>query len=246
MRFQELRKIIYKMSELDLMIESIKINNPGIEENIIGAFRVCDRKFFVGQNSYSDEPQHIAHGQTISQPSTIARMIRILNFKQGQDILEIGANTGYHASLVSYMVFPGKVIAIEIFSDLARMAKNNIKSLIKHLEAKKKNEAKKFAEIKIIRGDAFDKNTKIWKNKYDAIYFTAGIEAKFLIKVKEMALKLLKDNGLLLFPTREVLDYGNLELWMYKNKKLELLRKEEGYVFVPLLGKKELKEIYKK
>jgi len=234
-----------KKSDFDLMISSIKINNPGINENIVNAFRICDRKFFVSENIYDDEPQHISHGQTISQPSTIARMISILRLKEGQDVLEIGANTSYHASLVAYIIWPGKVTTIEIFSDLAEMAKKNLKNLMKFLKNKNKDDAKKFSNVEIVNGDAFDEKNKIWKNKYDRIYFTAGVEGRHRQDVKKMALKLLKEDGLILYPTREVLDYGSLELLQYKNNKLELIRRENGYAFVPLIRQQELKELYK-
>jgi len=234
-----------KKSDFDLMISSIKINNPGINENIVNAFRICDRKFFVSENIYDDEPQHISHGQTISQPSTIARMISILRLKEGQDVLEIGANTSYHASLVAYIIWPGKVTTIEIFSDLADMAKKNLKNLMKFLKNKNKDDAKKFSNVEIVNGDAFDEKNKIWKNKYDRIYFTAGVENRHRQDVKKMALKLLKEDGLILYPTREVLDYGSLELLQYKNNKLELIRRENGYAFVPLIRQQELKELYK-
>lgn len=229
--------------QLNLMISSIKINNTGINENIVNAFRICNRKFFVSQNTYIDEPQHISHGQTISQPSTIARMISILRLKGGQNVLEIGANTGYHASLVAYIVWPGKVTTVEIFNDLTEMAKKNIKDLTRSL--KNKNEAKKFSNIEIINADAFDEKNKMWKNKYDRIYFTAGVEDKHRKDVKKMALKLLNEDGLILYPTRKVLDYGSLELLQYKNNKLELIRRENGYAFVPLIRQHELKELYK-
>ena len=101
--------------ELDLMVKSIKINNPGIGEEITKAFSICDRAFFVTDDPYRDEPKHIAHNQTISQPSTVARMLSVLKLEKRNNVLEIGTNTGYHAVLVSWLVFPGSVMTIEIF-----------------------------------------------------------------------------------------------------------------------------------
>ena len=233
--------------DFDLMLKSIKINNLEISGKILNAFRVCDRRFFVKRDPYIDEPQHIAHGQTISQPTTIARMIRMSKLEPGFNVLEIGTNTGYHAALVAYLVWPGKVVTIEIFTDLASMAKKNIKKLIQHLNRTKKREVKKFTKIEIFAGDALNQETEIWKNKYDRIYFTAGIESQQLHEVKEMGLKLLKDKGLLLYPTREAWDWGALEIWQKnkKDKKLELVIRERGYAFVPLLKKSELEQLYK-
>lgn len=241
-----------KINERELMIKSIKINNPGISDEILEAFRICDRKFFVKDKSksseiYNDVPLHIAHGQTISQPSTIARMITLLKLEKGLDVLEVGANTGYHASLVAWLVWPGKVVTIEIFPDLAEMARKNIKSLIDYLKRNgKKEEAKKFKKIDVVTGDALDTKTKIWQGKYDRIYFTAGVEPNKIDDVKKMGLELLKEDGLLLYPTREIGDLGALEVWQLHDKKLKSIFREFNYVFVPLLKKEELEELYKR
>jgi protein-L-isoaspartate(D-aspartate) O-methyltransferase len=213
------------------MIKSIKYNNPGLEKNIVRAFLACDRAFFVKQDPYSDMPQHIAHDQTISQPTTIARMLRILRLDSGLDILEIGTNTCYHACLVAYLIFPGKINTIEIYPDLANNAKRNLRILKQKIS---KKEAKRFSKIKIFSGDALNKKTPIWKQKYDRIYFTASVNTKQTKKVHEMARKLLKERGIILYPTREIYYSGALEIWQLKNKEMKLVRREEGYVFVPL------------
>ena len=228
-----------KLNELDVMIKSIKFNNPGISDEILKAFEICDRKFFVKKDTYADLPQHVAHGQTISQPSTIAMMIRLLKLDKGMDVLEVGANTGYHASLVAFLVHPGNVATIEIFTDLARMAQKNVMKL-------KKGSRKAKMNIEIFSGDALDKKQKIWQGKYDRIYFTAGVEKDKIDDVKRMGKELLNQDGLLLYPTREAWDWGALEIWQLHGKKLELVSRETGYAFVPLLRKQELEDFYEK
>jgi len=232
--------------ELGLMIKSVQLSNPGIEQNILKTFLICDRKFFMKQSSYVDVPQHVAHGQTISQPSTIARMLRLLRLEPNLNILEVGTNTGYHASLVSWLVWPGQVDTIEIFPDLAEGARKNVKQLIRHLEGTNKREAKKFSKINIFAGDALDQKQEIWQKKYDRIFFTAGVELDKINQVKDMGKKLLQEHGLLLFPTREAWDYGALEIWQLHGESLKLLLRETGYAFVPLLRKQEIDEFYKK
>ena len=230
--------------ELDLMIKSIGINNPGISEEILKAFSICDRALFVKMNPYDDMPQHVAHGQTISQPSTIARMMHLLRLEKRIDVLEVGTNTGYHAALVSYIVYPGRVMTIEIFPDLAKEARKNIKKLSVYLKKNKIKETNNFSKMKIFAGDALNKKTQIWKYKYDRIYFTAGVDSNKINQVKKMALKLLKNNGLILYPTRKIFAYGSLEMWQKKKNQLKLILKEEGYAFVPLLRKEELEKLY--
>ncbi|MFA5084497.1 MAG: methyltransferase domain-containing protein [Candidatus Paceibacterota bacterium] len=227
-----------KQSDFKLMVKSVMLNNPGIDKRILDAFKKCDRKFFAKKDPYIDRPQHILHGQTISQPSTIARMLAMLKLEKGMDVLEIGTNTGYHAALAAQLVYPGTVSTIEIFPDLAESAKKNIARFIK-AKARKLN-------IEIFAGDALDKKTGIWGKKYDIIYFTAGVDPDKIKDAKKMAGTLLKDEGLALYPTRESWDWGALEMWQKKNNSLKRIRKETGYVFVPLLRQGDLKELYEK
>lgn len=229
-------------NELELMIKSIKINNPGLPREIEEAFRIVDRKFFVKNSPYSDEAQHIAFGQTISQPTTIARMLHKLELRPGLDVLEVGTNTGYHAALTSWLVYPGQVTTIEIFQPLAENAIKNINNFIAHLKNKK---LKKRFEIQFVVGDALDKENPIWNQTYDRIFFTAGVSKEHLPIVKEMGQKLLREGGLLLFPYREFFDYGGLEVWEKRNNALHLVSREPGYAFVPLIREKDLQEIYK-
>ena len=126
------------------------------------------------------------------------------------------------------------------------MARKNVKALIKNLEKNNKREAKKFTNVEIFAGDALDKKQKIWQEKYDRIYFTAGVESDKIDDVKRMGKELLKENGLLLYPTREVWDWGALEIWKLHGKNLELVSRETGYAFVPLLRKQEIKDFYEK
>jgi protein-L-isoaspartate(D-aspartate) O-methyltransferase len=229
-------------NELELMIKSIKINNPGLKQEIEDVFRTVDRKFFVKNSPYIDDAIHIAFGQTISQPTTVARMLNRLELSPGLDVLEVGTNTGYHAALTSDLVFPGTVTTVEIFPKLADDAIKNINRFIKSLKNKKLKE--KF-EIQFIIGDALDKRNHIWLKKYDRIFFTAGVSKEHIKRVKEMALTLLNDDGLILFPSRDFYDYGGLELWKFKAGRLTLISKEQGYSFVPILSQKDLTDIYR-
>lgn len=240
------KKIVLSSNkEFEMMLKSIMINNPGLGSGIIDAFRVIDRKFFVSdKRAYEDRPLHIAHGQTISQPTTIARMLALLHLEQGLDVLEIGANTGYHACLVAWLVFPGSVTSIEIFCDLVEKANKNIKKFIEHL--KTRDISQRLSRIKIIAGDGLDYNNDIWKKKYDRIYYTAGIEISQVGLVKDLAQRALKEEGLLLFPTRESFDWGGLEIWQKKNNKLILIKRDEGYTFVPLIRQKDIEELYRR
>jgi len=120
------------------LISSDVLKSP----QIIQAFLHVDRIDFVPksmkENAYADEPLPIGHGQTISQPWTVAFMLELLEPKQGEKILDVGSGSGWQTGLLSYIVSHdhlgnklddkdcGKVIGIEIIPELAKMGINNL------------------------------------------------------------------------------------------------------------------------
>ncbi|MBN1331970.1 protein-L-isoaspartate O-methyltransferase [Candidatus Dojkabacteria bacterium] len=98
---------------------------------LINAFKNIDRADFVPENlkgeAYSDKPLEIGYGQTISQPTTVAKMLSLLRPREGKKYLDIGAGSGYAAALLAYIAGDaGKVFAIERNQYLADMARLNI------------------------------------------------------------------------------------------------------------------------
>jgi protein-L-isoaspartate(D-aspartate) O-methyltransferase len=97
------------------------------------AWRRVDRADFVPaelkSQAYSDQPLPIGSGQTISQPSTVAFMLELLQVQPGQRVLEVGAGSGYVAALLAELVGKqGEVIALERLNSLVDAAKRNLKS----------------------------------------------------------------------------------------------------------------------
>ena len=200
-------------------------------EMIINAMSIVDRKYFAPFNCYVDEPIIIGRGQTISQPTTVARMLLMLDLKKGNSILEAGTGSGWNAALISYIVKPGKVITCDRIYELAKLAEKNINGFIKKEKQK--------INVKVAFADLLDETTSIWKSKYSKIIITAGVSYPSLSQVKTMALRLLSNNGLLIFPSIEIGNYGALELLQKKGNELKLIQRDEGYAFVPLLRKVE-------
>jgi protein-L-isoaspartate(D-aspartate) O-methyltransferase len=201
---------------------------------IIDAMKVIDRKLFVPAGmenaAYDDAPLPIGHGQTISQPSTVARMILLLGIGKGMNILEIGAGSGWNAALLSYIVHPGRVTAIERIGFLTNNAKKNIEKIKKYLSNADKN---KLSKIILLTEDALNKKSSIWESKYDRIIITAGIErddTKTNSIIRNMASRLLRNNGILICPYT----VGPLQIYR-KEKRLKKEETSEEYVFVPLL-----------
>lgn len=193
-------------------------------KKIIKAMSVIDRKFFLDESeAYIDTAMPIGSGQTISQPSTVARMLFLADLKEKQEILEVGSGSGWNACLISYLI-NGKVISIERIPELAEKAKENTKKLSKNIKNNKflKN-------IIFLTENIFNKKSLIWKKKYDKIIITAGIIDEK--EIKNIAEKLLRKNGKLICP------YQSGPLIIYeKNNKLRKTETNEEYVFVPLIS----------
>ncbi len=98
---------------------------------IIDAFQKIDRKDFV-PDEYKDEayinaPLPIGHGQTISQPLTVAFMLELLQPKKGNKILEIGSGSGWQTALLAHIAGDkGNVFAIELIPELEKFGKKNV------------------------------------------------------------------------------------------------------------------------
>lgn len=98
---------------------------------IIDAFNVIDRIRFIPQelekSAYINEPLPIGHGQTISQPLTVAFMLELLCPTRGEKILDIGSGSGWQTALLAHIVgAKGKIIAIEKVLPLKAMTEENV------------------------------------------------------------------------------------------------------------------------
>ena len=97
---------------------------------IIDAFSEISRVEFVPKELESEVEADIAlpigHGQTISQPLTVAIMLELLDPQMEHKILDIGSGSGWTTALLSYIVGKnGKVIALERQKELCEFGKNN-------------------------------------------------------------------------------------------------------------------------
>ncbi|MBI4159635.1 protein-L-isoaspartate O-methyltransferase [Candidatus Wolfebacteria bacterium] len=75
---------------------------------IIEAFTAVDRADFVPDEhkdgAYTNAPLPIGHGQTISQPLTVAFMLELLEPNPGEKILDVGAGSGWTATLLAFIL----------------------------------------------------------------------------------------------------------------------------------------------
>ncbi len=115
----------------EMVIETIE--GRGItDEDVLRAMREVPRHLFVPEEhqdaAYGDFPLPIGYGQTISQPYIVALMTELLELKQGDKVLEIGAGSGYQAAILGEI--PGlEVYTVEVIPELAESARARLESL---------------------------------------------------------------------------------------------------------------------
>lgn len=187
------------------------LTEQGFKPEVLNAFRKVSREKFVPKEyrdmTYDDGALPIGKGQTISQPSTIAFMLQLLNVKDNQKILEVGSGSGYVLELLSEINPNGKIIGVERIKELV----NSSREILQYSK-----------NIEIIHGSGF--NGLKEKSPFDRILVSAAAQEI----PKELVLQLNVD-GILVIPVRDSI------VVVEKDKKKEKRREYEGFCFVPLI-----------
>lgn len=94
-------------------------------------FRSLDRSFFVGddmkQYAGLDRPLPIGYDQTISQPSLVLEMTKLLEPEKDSKTLEVGTGSGFQTALLAKMSM--EVYTVERIGELMKKAKERLNAL---------------------------------------------------------------------------------------------------------------------
>lgn len=151
-----------------------------INEELFNAFCQIPREIFspLKAHAYRLDALPLANSQWISSPLTVAKMTMALDFKNADNILEIGCGSGYQAAILSKVI--RRVFTIERIENLAKKA------------------AQTFRELELFNINVkFDDGQNGWKNyaPYDRILFSA-----YATQIPEILLDQLSDGGILVAP----------------------------------------------
>lgn len=130
-------------------------------DRVLEAMATVPRHLFVSpeyvSEAYRDCPLPIGEGQTISQPFMVAAMAEALLLEGSENVLEVGAGSGYQAAVLSRLAH--SVVAVETQHALALAARQRLAEL-------------GYANVRVEEGDG----SAGWPlgAPYDAILVTAA------------------------------------------------------------------------
>ncbi|MCG6862730.1 MAG: protein-L-isoaspartate(D-aspartate) O-methyltransferase [Chromatiaceae bacterium] len=110
-----------------------RLEEAGIEnQDVLDVMRRLPRHLFVDEalasRAYEDSALPIGHGQTISQPYTVARMTEALLDGGGPDtVLEVGTGSGFQTAVLASLV--RRVYSVERVASLSERAGRRLKKL---------------------------------------------------------------------------------------------------------------------
>ena len=188
------------------------LDNPLIRH----AFESVERADFVGEDykfeAYEDYPIPIGYDQTISQPTTVAFMLELLDAKEGDKVLDIGSGSGWTTAMLSKIVGKsGEVTGLELVPELVALGKKNIEKY------KNKN-----MKIESAKAGKVGKPGKM----FNRILVSASSA-----ELPEGLLPQLSEGGTLVIPIKE-------SIWRIKKLLGGKIESKEypGFVFVPLVS----------
>jgi len=95
------------------------------DQRVLEAMGAVPRDVFVPRGlraeAWENSALPIGEGQTISQPTVVARMCELLELRGSETVLDVGTGSGYHAAVLARLA--AFVVSIELHVSLSRSAR---------------------------------------------------------------------------------------------------------------------------
>ncbi|KAJ5633023.1 Protein-L-isoaspartate(D-aspartate) O-methyltransferase [Penicillium lividum] len=219
-------ELVENLSRVDL------IKSERVKEAMLGV----DRAHYAPSRPYSDSPQSIGHGATISAPHMHAHACEYLieYLKPGAHVLDIGSGSGYLTHVLANLVTnlpgsseeQGQVIGIDHISNLVDLARSNMD------KSEQGRELLDSGQVRFITADG----RLGWKEgaPYDAIHVGAAAETLHPVLIEQ-----LRAPGRLFIPVESESGSGvsgGQYIWIVDKRADGSVRKEKVFQvsYVPL------------